>query len=431
MAGFGRIFKGAAVASIVALSVAACGGDDGSTDNGNGGADSGQASQGTDGVGPITFAMGSNDAETLRPVIDRWNEQNPDQQVNFVELPAEQDQQRDTLTQSLQAGGTEYDVFALDVTDTAYFAANGWLQPIEGETEIDTSGLLEATVDSATYNGTLYAVPQNTNAQLLYYRTDLQPEAPANWQELVDSCSRAEEEGIPCLDTQLSQYEGLSVATTQFINSWGGKVVGDDGATPELDSEETREGLQALVTAYEDGTINPAANGFTEEETAQAFLAGDSMYAYNWPYMYEQGMTGETTEVADRFDVAPILGKDGTGKSTLGGYNNAINVNSENKATAKAFLEFIISEETQMEFAQNSFPPVLSSIYDDEGLQEQFGYMEALKQALENAEPRPVTPFYPGVTKAIQDNAYAAIQGDKDVEQALQDMSAAIEQASG
>ena len=42
-----------------------------------------------------------------------------------------------------------------------------------------------------------------------------------------------------------------------------------------------------------------------------------------------------------------------------------------------------------------------------------------------------MTPFYPGVTKAIQDNAYAAIQGDKDVEQALQDMSAAIEQASG
>jgi multiple sugar transport system substrate-binding protein len=33
------------------------------------------------------------------------------------------------------------------------------------------------------------------------------------------------------------------------------------------------------------------------------------------------------------------------------------------------------------------------------------------------------------VSKAIQDNTFAALHGEKDVEQALNDMSAAIEQA--
>lgn len=55
--------------------------------------------------------------------------------------------------------------------------------------------------------------------------------------------------------------------------------------------------------------------------------------------------------------------------------------------------------------------------------------MEALKAALDNAEPRPVSPFYPALSKAIQDNTFAALKGEKTVEQALTDMSAAIEQA--
>jgi len=72
---------------------------------------------------------------------------------------------------------------------------------------------------------------------------------------------------------------------------------------------------------------------------------------------------------------------------------------------------------------------VLASIYDDEALQQEFPYMTALKAALENAQPRPVTPFYPAVSKAIQDNTFAALKDQKTVEQALTDMSAAIQQA--
>ena len=57
--------------------------------------------------------------------------------------------------------------------------------------------------------------------------------------------------------------------------------------------------------------------------------------------------------------------------------------------------------------------------------------MAALKSALENAKPRPVTPFYPAVSKAIQDNTHAALKGEKDVNQATADMATAIEQAGG
>jgi multiple sugar transport system substrate-binding protein len=56
-------------------------------------------------------------------------------------------------------------------------------------------------------------------------------------------------------------------------------------------------------------------------------------------------------------------------------------------------------------------------------------YLPVLKTSIENAVPRPVTPFYPAVSKAIQDNSYAALKGEKPVDQALSDMQKAIESA--
>jgi multiple sugar transport system substrate-binding protein len=142
--------------------------------------------------------------------------------------------------------------------------------------------------------------------------------------------------------------------------------------------------------------------------------------------MYDTAMSEETSQVKDKFDVAAIVGPDGPGASTLGGYNNGINVYSENKATAFDFVQFILSEENQKGFAEQSFPPVLASIYEDESLIEQFPYLPALKDALDNAQPRPVTPFYAAVSKAIADNAYAAIVEGKPVDEVVTNMSDAI-----
>ena len=155
-------FRKPLIAGIAAsgLILAGCASDG---DNGNGAVDNPAAQEGQDSRGPITFAMGKNDIEKVVAIADRWNEENPDEEVTIHELAGEADAQRETLVQSLEASSDEFDVMALDVTWTAEFAANGYLVPLTGQMEIDTSALLEPAVESATYNGTLYALPQNTN----------------------------------------------------------------------------------------------------------------------------------------------------------------------------------------------------------------------------------------------------------------------------
>ena len=413
---------GAALCAIAlaATGLTACSNSE-SDSEASGGA-SGAAAEGNE-RGPITFAMGRNDTDKLIPIIDKWNAEHPDEQVTLSELAGEADDQRDTLVQSLQAGGDDYDVMALDVVWTADFAANQWLQPLEGDFAVDTSGLLPATVESATYGDKLVALPQNTNGQLLFRNADVIEEAPDTFEDIRSACAALEGD-TDCLTTQLKQYEGLTVNSLGFINGWGGEVL-DDSGQPAVESDEAKAGLQALVDAYADGTISQSSTAATEEETNLAFTEGKTAFAINWPYMYTNA-----EEAGLNFEVQPLVGKDGVGVSTLGGYNNGINVNSKHKATALDFIKFVINEENQLSLAENSFPPVLASIYDDAELVKEHPYLPALKESLENAKPRPVSPFYPAISKAIQDNAYAALTSGKSVDDATKDMASAIQQAS-
>jgi multiple sugar transport system substrate-binding protein len=145
--------------------------------------------------------------------------------------------------------------------------------------------------------------------------------------------------------------------------------------------------------------------------------------------VYNLAKTDGSSKVKNTFKIAPLPG-DGNGKpgaSSLGGHNAAISVYSKHKKTAHDFLEFLQTEETQKFFVtQGSLSPVLASLYDDAALNAKFGYLSTLKTSIENAVPRPVSPFYPAVTSAIQDNAYAALKGSKSVDQALKDMNDAI-----
>ncbi|HEX7201860.1 MAG TPA: ABC transporter substrate-binding protein, partial [Arthrobacter sp.] len=316
-----------------------------------------------------------------------------------------------------------------DVVWTAEFAARGWLQPLEGDMAIETDGMLEPTIEAGTYQDKLYTAPVSSDGGILYYRKDLVPEAPKTWDEMMDMCSIAKENNIGCYSGQFKQYEGLTVNASEAINSAGGSVLGDDGK-PNLTTPEAEEGLNNLVDAFKNGNIPAEAITYQEEESRRAFQEGKLLFLRNWPYVYNLATTEGSSQVKDVLGMAALPGKDGPGASSLGGHNAAISVYSKNKATARDFVKFLIEEEQQKFFAtQGSLAPVLGDLYEDQELVSKLPYLPVLKTSIENAVPRPVTPFYPAVTQAIQENSYAALKGEKSAKQALDDMQKSIESA--
>jgi multiple sugar transport system substrate-binding protein len=417
-----------ATAGVLALTLSACGGGGGSSSGA--GSAGGDAAQGLDGRGPITYVQGKDNSNVVRPLIEKWNAAHPNEKVTFKEQTDQADQQHDDLVQNFQAKNANYDVVSVDVVWTAEFAAKGWLQPLQDKMALDTSAMLQPTVESASYKGTLYAAPQNSDGGILYYRKDLVPAAPKTWDEMIGMCSIAKENNMGCFAGQYSKYEGLTVNASEAINSAGGAVLDKDGK-PSLNTSEARAGLENLAKAYADGNIPKEGITFQEEQGRQAFQDGQLLFHRNWPYVYNLAVTEGSSKVKDVLGMAALPGKDGPGASTLGGHSAGMSVYSKNKATALDFLKFLTSEETQKFYAiQGSLAPVLGALYDDQELVAKLPYLPVLKTSIENAVPRPVTPFYPAVTKAIQENAYSAIKGEKSVDSALSDMQKSIESAS-
>jgi len=412
----------AAVAATTFFGVAACGG---------GSSGDKSSSSGLNSRGPITYVQGKDNSNVVRPMLERWNAAHPNEKATFKEQSDEADAQHDDLVQHFQAKDPNYDVASVDVIWTAEFAAKGWLQPLKDSFALDTSKMLPATVKTATYNNTLYAAPATSDGGLLYYRKDLVPTPPKTWDEMMGMCSIAKKNNMDCYAGQLAKYEGLTCNATEAINTAGGKVVGDDGKTPEVNSAQSAKGLGRLADAYKNSNIPKQAITYQEEQGRQSFEAGKLLFLRNWPYVFSLATTDASSKVKDKFGIAPLPGDSGPGASTLGGHDAAISAYSAHKATAFDFLKFWSSEETGRYFAtQGSLAPVLSSLYDDPTLVKKLPYLPTLKTSIVNAIPRPVTPFYPAVTKAIQDNSYAAIKGDKTVQQALNDMQNAIKAAA-
>ncbi|GAB3279933.1 ABC transporter substrate-binding protein [Sinomonas notoginsengisoli] len=425
---FSRYSSPLAVASVLALALSACSG--GSSGGGGGSAGGGDAGSNVDGRGPITYVQGKDNSNVVQPMVDKWNSSHPNEKVTFKEQSDSADQQHDDLVQHFQAKDANYDVVDVDVVWTAEFAAKGWLQPLKDKMTIDTNGMLPATVKTATYGGTLYAAPQSSDGGLLYYRKDLVPTPPKTWDEMMGMCSTAKKNNMGCYAGQFQKYEGLTVNASEAINTWGGKVV-DDSGKATVNSPESKAGLNKLVEAFKSGNIAPEAITYKEEDSRTAFQDGKLLFLRNWPYVYNiASKTDGSSKVADKFGVAPLPGKDGPGASSLGGHNAAVSVYSKNKATALDFLKFMTSAEQQKAFAlQGSLAPVLSNLYSDSALTSKLPYLPTLLTSIQNAVPRPVSPFYPAVTKAIQDNSYSALKGEKSVDQALSDMQSAISAA--
>jgi multiple sugar transport system substrate-binding protein len=411
----------AAVAAVVLL--AGCGGDG---DSGGGASDATTTAR-----GPITYVQGKDNTNTIRPLLDKWNTAHPDEKVTFKEQSDEADAQHDDLVQHFQAKDVEYDVVSVDVIWTAEFAAKGWLHPLKDSFALDTGPLLPATVASGTYNDTLYTAPVTSDGGMLYYRKDLVPTPPKTWDEMMGMCSVAEENNMDCYAGQFQKYEGLTVNAAESINTAGGVIVGADGKTPSVTTPEAAKGLGRLSEAYANGNIPKQAITYTEEEGRNSFQSGKLLFLRQWPYVYSLASSEGGSKVKGKFDVAPLPGDSGPGASSLGGHNAAISAYSDHKATALDFLKFLETEETQKWFVtQGSNAPALAALYDDPALVKEQPYLPTLKTSILNAVPRPVTPFYPAVTKAVQDNAYAAIKGDKPVQTALTDMQAAITAAA-
>ena len=268
------------------------------------------------GQGPITFVTGKDTSGYLQPLLDVWNAAHPAERVTLVQLPVDADDQHAQMVANLQARSAMYDVLNMDVIWTPEFASAGWIVPLNPDL-FPLKQFLPPAVDTAEWDGRLWAAPYTSNAGLLYYRTDILARAgaapPRTWAQLADLArTLAPRYHMYGYSGQYMLYEGLTVNFAEAVQSAGGAILSGEGKRVVLDSPQARAGLDFLVQGFRAGWIPKVALGWDENKSSTAFEAGKLLFMRNWPLAYGlASRPGRGNQVTGKFGVAALPGPNG------------------------------------------------------------------------------------------------------------------------
>ncbi|MGA9376913.1 MAG: ABC transporter substrate-binding protein [Mycobacterium sp.] len=400
----------------------------------------------------ISYYTPANEMATFTAVAEKCNEQLGGRfTIEQVSLPKGADDQRLQLARRLTGNDKSLDVMALDVVWTAEFAEAGWALPLSddpaGEAESDAAAnTLPGPLETAKWQGKLYASPITTNTQLLWYRADLMLAPPTTWDQAVAEATRLHAAGDPSwIAVQGKQYEGLVVWFNTLLQSAGGQVLSDDGATVTLtDTPEHRAATVKALQIVKDVATAPGADPSvtqTDEGTARLALEqGKAALEVNWPFvlpsMLENAVKGGVeflplnddpalagaindagtfSPTDEQFDTAYEASKKVFGfapypgvidgepaRVTLGGLNLAVSKNTQHKAEAFEAIRCLRNVENQRYTSvEGGLPAVRASLYDDPEFQKKYPQYDIIRQQLTNAAVRPATPVYQSVSTRI------------------------------
>jgi trehalose/maltose transport system substrate-binding protein len=416
----------ATVATVLALT--ACGGGGGGgggggTTTSGGGGKTLSESDASNPKGNISWCIGKDTTGAFAAMVKKFNDANSNAKVKLIELPTSADQQRAQQVQRLRAKSSECDVLGIDTIWTAEYASQGWIYDVTDVMNSRKSEFIGSTVASAKYQGKYWAIPFNTNAGFLYYRSDQIKTAPKTWQQ-VYSDAKAHNG----LVYQGARYEGLTVNFLELLYSAGGKAISDDGKKATIDSPEAKSVLTFMQNGIKDGAVPRAVSTYMEEESRRAFESSKASLERQWPYAY---VLGNQAAIKGKFKITTLPGwEDKPASGVIGGYNLAISAYSKNPGTALAFADFV-TQPKQQEYmaAKTSLPPTLSEAYNAPSVKKALPFASELKKAVEQAKPRPISPVYPQISEAIFNNVYNALWSGTSVDSALKKANDQINQA--
>jgi multiple sugar transport system substrate-binding protein len=321
--------------------------------------------------------------------------------INYVKLPNIADQQRELLVRRLAAEDDSIDLASLDVIWTAEFAQAEWILPWEGERRSAAEeGKLEGPLRTVEYQGKVWAIPHTSNTQLLWYRKDRVDAPPDDftWDEMIDD---AVDKGT-AVEVQSAQYEGLVVWINALIAGAGGQIVNEEGDV--LVNNTARRAAEIENKLANSPAAPPGMSTNREDEGRLGFQSGRSDYMVNYSYIYPAAAeVGEDFQANIGWARYPRTDKDKESRPPLGGFNIAVSAYSKNPDLAFEAAECLASPENQALSAElGGLPPTTESVYEEPKVQEAFPFSDALRESIDAAAPRPVTPAYSDISLAIQ-----------------------------
>ena len=319
-------------------------------------------------------------------LVNSWNRTH-EMKARIVELTGSADQQHNEMLKEAQASDSRVDVFNLDVTWTAEFADAGYVTELDVPPDVDE--FLAGPLETARYRGSLYALPFNTDAGLLFYNRDLVG-CPANWDAIGDEVERVLGRPQPrpaaVWAGQLREYDGLVVNVLETLHA----LTLDKGDLFETGLPALQEAVNTLRPAVDPGRVLPEALDFDEGASVQALRQGKVAMLRSWPVAHGT-LTAPSPENSTTGTNIAFCQLPGSG-AVLGGQNLAVSSRSAHLPEAQELVQYLTScEAEQTLFEQGGLAPTRACAYETSRRDD---FTQAIEEAVENARPRPQGPCY-------------------------------------
>ena len=225
--------------------------------------------------------------------------------ISYQVLPLAADQQRQQLIRRLAAHDNSIDIMGLDVTWAPEFAEAGWVMPWTGSYKQQAeAGTLKPALQTALWHNQLVAVPDNSNTQLLWYRSNLVKTPPVTWAQMINDSIHLAREGKPhYIEIQGAQYEGVTVWFNTMLASAGGSVLTPNAQSVSLGGQALTA-LSMMKRLATSGVADPSLGVQQENQNRLAMEAGTAAFELNYPFVYP-AMKADNPELFKNFKWAP------------------------------------------------------------------------------------------------------------------------------
>jgi multiple sugar transport system substrate-binding protein len=289
-------------------------------------------------------------------------------------------------------------------------------------------------VYQSTFEGKIYALPWFNDVGVFFVRKDLLEQAgkkvPETWQEMVETAKGIAKPPdmwghIPCY----RKDEQLTCNLQEFFWSNNGDMTDKDGKIT-INSPQVVEALQFAVDLVQVHKITPeSVNNILLDEGRQIFTQGKSVFHRNWAYAWARSQSEESKIVGKvSMEKLPKFGAGGKHVTNLGGWSYSINKLSGKKDEAKQIISWLGELPQQIEkYLGSGFPPAHLDAYSEDNLAkyptEVRNFAAPYFKVSLTAQSRPRHPQYREISEIMQNEAQAAVLGQKTAKQACDTMA--------
>jgi len=349
----------------------------------------------------------------------------------------------DTLSTRLLAGSPDIDLIFFPSTYVGQFVEAGTIEPLDDyindpnltdPEEFDADDLLAVY----GYKGSTYALPTDLSAHFLYYRSDLIPDPPQTWDEVIPIARNWTQSLNPDSPTvfgasfdAIAPEEGPKIFYTGMW-SRGGWIIDEEGNVG-VNSPGAVEHGDMWKQMIDEGLISPETSNWGFGEVMEALGNGTvAMGTPFWNAAYGLILSSDMPQ-KDNIKITLVPGvkqSDGSIYRTpfQHGWTLILNAASENKEEAWKFMAWATGKDGGLVHAKAGGTPARASILGDPQFTETRPDFALMLESLKIAKAEPMVTFYDEMHEAMNIAIARILNEGWEAQDALDEAAAAIEE---